>query len=713
MNTNIETEINEDFINNLKIDENKILRLIAAELSINLNQVSVTVELFNEGNTVPFISRYRKEKTGSLDEIQVRNIEQRLQSLRNLEGRKLEIIRSVFSQGMLDMAVYTNILKTVTLTELEELYTPYKKKKKTRAMLAIEKGLEKLANMMLLLSGKDIEKAADGFINSEKGVKNREEALNGAMDIIAERIALDVEIRKKVRSRLLNEAQMVVQGKGEEEKSVFKIYYNYKELIRNLKSHQILAINRGEKEDELKVKIEFDNDEIIRLVESQIKINNRYYRSALEDGLKRLMLPSLLREIKTESAKKAEKHGIEIFARNLNDLLMQPPIKRTRVLGMDPGIRTGTKCAVIDENGKYLSYFVIFQQNMEKAKKTIEEQVKQYQVQLIAIGNGTGSHEVQDLVAGAISDFALDIRYTVVPEDGASVYSASETAGKEFPDLDLTIRGAISIGRRLQDPLAELVKIDPKSIGVGLYQHDVNQKELSESVDQVVESVVNKVGVNLNTASAPLLKYISGISATVAGNIVKYREEKGLIKSRADLKSIAGIGAKVFEQAAGFLMIPESNNFLDNTWIHPENYKIGKEVAEIIKKEGNLNKEQREKIKSRYGIGDPTINDIIETLKKPGRDPREDYPMPILQKGVINFGDLKIGMMIKGKVKNVVDFGAFIDIGIKETALLHVSEISNRFISHPMDVVKVGDILELKIIQIDEIRKRVSLSLKS
>jgi uncharacterized protein len=713
MTTGTETELNEDFVKNLQIDENKILRQIASELTINQNQVSVTIELFNEGNTVPFISRYRKEKTGSLDEIQVRNIEQRLQSLRNLEGRKLEIIRSIFSQGLLDQNIYTNILKTATITELEELYAPYKKKKKTRAMLAIEKGLEKLANLMLLLSGPDLEKAADGFINIEKGVKDREEALNGAMDIIAERIALDVDIRKKVRSNLLSQARMIVEGKGEEEKSVYKTYYNYKELIRNIKPHQIMAINRGEKEEELKVKIDFDNDEIIRLVEAQYKINNRYYKLAIEDSLKRLMLPSLLREIKTESTRSAEKHGIEIFSSNLKNLLMQPPIKRTRVLGMDPGIRTGTKCAVIDENGKYLSYFVIFQHNGDKAKKTIEEQVKQHNVQLIAIGNGTGSHEVQTLVAEAISDYKLEQQYTVVPEDGASVYSASEIASEEFPDLDLTIRGAISIGRRLQDPLAELVKIDPKSIGVGLYQHDVNQKELSESVDHVVESVVNQVGVNLNTASAPLLRYISGISSTVAKNIIKFREEKGAIKSRTELKAITGIGAKVFEQAAGFLMIPESNNFLDNTWIHPENYKTGKEIAEIIKKEGNLNKEQREKIKTTYGIGDTTINDIIETLKKPGRDPREDYPMPILQKGVINFTDLKVDMVVQGKVKNVVDFGAFIDIGIKETALLHVSEMSNKFIKNPMDVVKVGDVLKLKIIQIDEIRKRISLSLKS
>jgi uncharacterized protein len=713
MTVNTETELNADFVNSLAVDENKILRQIAAELTINQNQVGVTIGLFNEGNTVPFIARYRKEKTGSLDEIQVRNIEQRLQSLRNLETRKLEIIRSVFSQGLLDHSIYTNIMKSATLTELEELYAPYKKKKKTRAMLAIEKGLEKLANMMVLLSDPDIEKAADTFINPEKGVKDREEALNGAMDIIAERVALDVDTRKKVREHLYSQAKMVVQGNAEEEKSVYKTYYNYSEYIKNLKSHQILAINRGEKEEELKVKTEFDTDAVAGLVQSQYRINNRYYRQAVDDGLKRLLLPSVLRELKTEQTKSAEKHGIEIFARNLKNLLMQPPIKRTRVLGMDPGIRTGTKCAVIDENGKYLSYFVIFQQNGEKAKKTIEEQVRQFKVQLIAIGNGTGSHEVQTLVAEAISDYKLDIQYTVVPEDGASVYSASETASEEFPDLDLTIRGAISIGRRLQDPLAELVKIDPKSIGVGLYQHDVNQKELSESVDHVVESVVNQVGVNLNTASAPLLKYISGISATVARNIVKYREEKGLIKSRSDLKAVPGIGAKVFEQAAGFLMIPESNNFLDNTWIHPENYKIGKEIAEIIKKEGRLGNEQREKIKSTYAIGDTTIDDISETLKKPGRDPREDYPMPILQKGVINFADLKVDMMVTGKVKNVVDFGAFIDIGIKETALLHVSQMSNKFIKNPMDVVKVGDVLNLRIIQIDEIRKRVSLSLKS
>lgn len=712
MSVSTEIVLNEEFIKNLKVDSEKIIKLISTELSISKNQVETTIDLLNEGNTVPFISRYRKEKTGSLDEVQVRNIELRLNSLNNLEERKIEIIRGIFSQGLLDRTIYENIIKTTTLTELEELYAPFKKKKKTRAMLAIEKGLEKLANMIMILSDKDVEKSADSFINEEKGVKNREEALNGAMDIIAERVSLDVEIRKKVRDKLLNQAKILIEGKGDKDKSVYKTYYDYQELIRNVKPHQILAINRGEKEEELKVKIDFDNDEIIRLVESQYRINNRYYKSAIEDSLKRLMLPSLLREIRTETTKSSESHGIDIFSKNLKNLLMQPPIKRTRVLGMDPGIRTGTKCAVIDENGTYLNYFVIYQTSKDKAKKLIEENVKKYQVQLIAIGNGTGSHEVQELVTESISDFNLDVQYTVVPEDGASVYSASEIAGEEFPELDLTIRGAISIGRRLQDPLAELVKIDPKSIGVGLYQHDLNQKELSESLDNVVESVVNQVGVNLNTASAPLLKYISGISSTVAKNIVKYRQEKGIIKSRSDLKSISGIGAKVFEQAAGFLMVPESNNFLDNTWIHPENYKIGKEIAEIIKKDGNLSKEQRERLKKEYSTGDTTINDIVENLRKKSRDPREDYPMPVLQKGVVNFSDLKSGMKVTGKVKNVVDFGAFIDIGIKETALLHVSEMSNRFIKNPMEVVKVGDVLELKIIQIDEVRKRVSLSLK-
>lgn len=699
-------------IEELKIDESKILKVISDNLNIKTNQVSSVIKLLDEGNTIPFISRYRKEVTGSLDETEVRNIKNLLDSQRNLEERKVEIIKSINGQGLLDNVIYENILKAKTLTEVEELYAPYKKKKKTRAMIAIEKGLEGLANIILLSNEKTIEQKANDYINVEKGVNNIQEAILGACDIIAERSSQDVEFRNKIREFFNNRVFLVTEGKKEADKSVYKIYYSYKELVKNVKPHHILAINRGENDDELKVKFDFEEKDLINIAEGYYKLNNKYYYEAIEDSLKRLIIPSITREIRSNTTEKAEEHSINIFGKNLSDLLMQPPIKRTRIIAMDPGIRTGTKCVVIDENGKYIDSFLIYQHQKDKSSQIIKDYVKKFNTELIAIGNGTGSYEVQELVAETISNNNLSVKYTVVPEDGASVYSASEVAVEEFPNLDVTVRGAISIGRRIQDPLSELVKIDPKSIGVGLYQHDVNQKKLSESLDQVVESVVNQVGVNLNTASTQLLKYISGINSKLAKNIVKYREENGLIKSRKELKDISGIGAKVFEQCSGFLMIPESENILDNTWIHPENYKAGKAIYDLILKNQNLTKEQREELKNKYSIGDTTINDLIDTLKKHRRDPREDYPQPIMQSGVVKFEDLKVGMKVTGKVKNVVDFGAFIDLGLKETALLHVSEMSNKFIKSPMEVVKIGDVLQLKIISIDEVRKRVSVSLK-
>lgn len=705
-------EFNQNFIDNLSLDTRKIIENIAIALNIKNIQVEAVIELLNEGSTVPFISRYRKEKTGSLDEVQVRNVEQNYNTLKNLETRKLEVIKSIYSQNLLEENIYENINKTKTITELEELYSPYKKKKKTRAMIAMEKGLEPLANIIVLMNEKIVEEKAKSYINPEKDIKSDSEAIQGAMDIIAERISQDIELRKKLKEYFDNKVFLITEGLKEEEKSVYKNYYKYKEIVKNIKPHHILAINRGENEEELKVKFDYDEDDLYKYVISQYKINNKYYTKSIEDSLKRLLLPSITREIRTVVSEKSEEHSITIFSKNLKDLLMQPPIKRTKIIGVDPGIRTGTKCAVIDENGTYIDNFIFYNHQSDKAKILIAEKVKKYNTELIAIGNGTGSHEVQEIISKAISENSLNVQYTVVPEDGASVYSASEIAGEEFPQLDLTIRGAISIGRRLQDPLAELVKIDPKSIGVGLYQHDLNQKKLGESLDNTVESVVNQVGVNLNTASASLLKYISGISQNVAKNIVKYREENGVIKSRSELKKISGIGAKVYEQASGFLMIPESDNKLDNTWIHPENYKIGKAIYDIIKSGKVIDNNAKKDLTENYSVGETTIKDIIEAINKPGRDPREDYPKPIMQTGVINFSDLKTGMKIKGKVKNVVDFGAFIDIGIKETALLHVSEMSNKFIKNPMEIVKIGDVLELKIISIDEIRKRVSVSLK-
>ncbi len=705
-------EFSQKFIDGLKVEDNVILNRIVAELGVTVHQVSVTVQLLREGSTIPFISRYRKEMTGSLDETQVREISHQLSYLENLESRRIEIIRSVYSQNKLSEDLYTNILKCQTITELESLYAPYKRKKKTRAMLAIERGLEPLAEFMLI-SDDAVEIQADSFVNEEKGVKTRNDALQGAMDIIAEKIVLDMDNRKAVMKFLLGTADMVVTGEKDEEKSVYKMYYNYRQSLKNLKPHHVLAINRGEKEGELKSKIEFDFDQALSILESRAEIHNDYHKKAIQDGLKRLLIPSLEREVRSNLADLADTHGISVFSKNLKDLLMSPPIRKTRVMGVDPGIRTGTKIALLDETGKYLSYFLVYQRKAEETKRMIIENAKKYGVELIAVGNGTGTRDVQKVVADAIQDGGLNAQYTVVSEDGASVYSASEVAREEFPELDLTVRGAISIGRRLQDPLAELVKIDPQSIGVGLYQHDLNQKSLSHSLDEVVESVVNNVGVNLNTASFSLLRYVSGVSLSMAKNIVEYREQKGEITDRSALKNIPGMGPKTFEQCAGFLKIPESKDPLDNTWVHPENYEIARTLLTYLKEGNEPDKVVIAELMEKYGVGKTTIKDILDELKKPNRDPREDYPQPILQNGVVEFSDLKEGMKVTGKVKNVVDFGAFVDIGIKETGFVHISQMSDQYVEHPMDVLKVGDVKEFRIIEIDEVRKRIALSLKN
>lgn len=703
--------INEEFINGLQVEEAKIIDKISVGLDIPERQVKATVDLLNDGNTIPFISRYRKEVTGSLDETQVREISDRQQYLTNLETRKIEVARSIFGQGKLTDELYKNIQKCPVLSELEDLYAPYKKKKKTRGMLAIERGLEPLADAMMSGPESEIEAMAAQFVDGEKGVNSADEALQGAMDIIAERFSQDVDLRKACYDYIYQFGKVMVEGTGDAENSVYQMYYEYEEPIRLIKGHRVLAINRGEKEGELTVKIDYDYDALQEELLSLTKPANVYHKSAVNDGLKRLMAPAILRLLRSDLSENADEHSIEIFSENLRNLLLSPPIRRTRVLGIDPGIRTGSKAAALDENGKFLSYFTFFDYQPDTAKKRIAETVQKHDVQLIAIGNGTGTREVQQMVADTLSEFGLDVQYTVVDEDGASVYSASELAGKEFPELDLTIRGAISIGRRLQDPLAELVKIDPKSIGVGQYQHDVNQKMLSKTLDAVVESVVNNVGVNLNTASASLLKYVSGISGSLAENIVGYRDTNGTIRSRDELKKVPGMGDKTFEQAAGFLMIPESTNPLDNSWVHPENYVIADQIRGWLEK-GAVDKAARQELKEKYDVGKTTLDDLISELKKPRRDPREDYPMPIMQKGVVQFDDLKPGMKVTGKVKNVVDFGAFVDIGIKETALVHISELSDRYVKHPMDVVKVGDIVEATIIAMDKSRKRISLSCK-
>ncbi|MHC6203278.1 helix-hairpin-helix domain-containing protein [Breznakiellaceae bacterium SP9] len=717
-------ELTKEFIDGLSIDETALARRIAEQLAITIGQVQAVATLLAEDCTVPFISRYRKEKTGNLDEVQVRDVDHLLDSGRNMEGRRLEIIRGIFDQGKLTETLYENIQKAASLTELEDIYAPYKRKKKTRGMLAIERGLEPLSVDMETLDSAALVANAANYIkedpeNPTLSVPTVEAALQGAMDIIAEKVSQEPENRASVKSFYHKDGRIIVKGIGDEavkKTSTYQMYWDYSEAISQIKAHRILAINRGQREGVLEVTIDVDELTAAQMLQNKYEIHNDYHKTAIEDGLKRLLAPAVKREIAGDQSDAADGHGISVFSQNLKNLLMQQPIKGTRVLGIDPGIRTGTKCAFLDDTGKYLGNIVFYNHKVEEAKAAILKGIKEFDVQLIAVGNGTGSREAQEIVSSVIADNNLAVLFTVFDEDGASVYSASDIAREEFPELDLTIRGAISIGRRLQDPLAELVKIDPKSIGVGLYQHDVNQKKLSLSLDEVVASVVNNVGVNLNTASASLLRYVSGINRSLAQKIVKYRDEKGKIASREDLNNIPGMGPKSFEQCAGFLKIPESENPLDNTWVHPENYAAAKIIRENLGNDttstvtGSLSPELLSQLKEKHALGDTTIRDIVEELKKPNRDPREGYPKPIMQKEIVTFEDLKEGMMVTGKIKNVVDFGAFVDLGIKETALVHISELSDRFVRDPMEAVKVGDVLEFRIIGLDLDRRRISLS---
>ena len=720
-------EFTQEQIDALSVNEVEIMTRIATELSIRVAQVAAVITLINEGCTVPFISRYRKEQHGSLDEVQVRDCDHLFKSYGNLESRRIEIIKGIFAQGKLTDSLYEAVTKAGTLTELEDLWAPFKKKKRTRGMIAIERGLDPLADAMLELDDAALEAKAAEFVkenteNPELSVASVADALSGAQDILAERTSQSTENRSAVRDFYLSSGTIVTKGivpEGQTEESaqktsVYQMYWDYSEPLSEIKPHRILAINRGEREGALEVTINVDIDGAVSLLQKKSRIANKYHKAAVEDGVVRLLSPAVVREIRSTEADEADEHGIGIFSENLKNLLMTQPIKGTRVLGVDPGIRTGTKCAALDETGKYLGYFLIKQvTDPEGSAAAIRTAILKYKIQLVAVGNGTGSQEVQDIVSKVISEHCPDVMYTVVDESGASVYSASDIAREEFPDLDLTIRGAISMGRRLQDPLAELVKIDPKAIGVGLYQHDVNQKKLSETLDEVVGSVVNQVGVNLNTASYSLLKYVSGITTSVAKKIVAYRDEHGKITSREDLKKVSGLGPKAFEQCAGFLKIPESADPLDNTWVHPENYALAREILPLVQKNETPGTDLRRQLEEKYGIGSQTINDIIEELQKPNRDPREGYPKPIMQKGVVKFEDLKEGMKVTGKIKNVVDFGAFVDIGLHETGLIHISELSDSFVSDPMDVIKVGDIKEFTIIGLDLDRKRISLSLKS
>mgnify|MGYP003292545306 FL=1 len=720
-------EFTQEKIDSLKVNEVQIMNKIADELNIKTQQVSAVISLVEEGCTIPFISRYRKEKHGSLDELQVRTCDHLFKSYKNLEERRIEIVKGIFNQGKLTESLYNAVMNASTLTELEDLWAPFKKKKKTRGMVAIEKGLDTLADAMLELNEKDFEAKAEEYVKTDNedsalNVETVQDAISGAKDIIAERVSQDTNNRAAVLDFYVSEGNIVTKGivpEGQDEEtakkmSTYQMYWDYSEPLSQVKPHRILAINRAERENALEVTIDVDVDGAIDLLKRKATINNKYHEQAIEDGVIRLLSPAVVREIRSNEADEADTHGIGIFSENLKNLLMTQPIKGSRVLGIDPGIRTGTKCAALDETGKYLGYFLIKQvTDPEGSYKAINDAIDKYDIQVVAVGNGTGSQEVQTIVSKVISDNYTDVMYTVVDESGASVYSASDVAREEFPELDLTIRGAISMGRRLQDPLAELVKIDPKAIGVGLYQHDVNQKKLSDTLDEVVGSVVNQVGVNLNTASYMLLKYVSGINSSTAKKIVAYRDSNGKIKSREELKKVPGLGPKAFEQCAGFLKIAESEDPLDNTWVHPENYDAAREVLPLIQNNEKIPAELIKKISEKYNIGETTVNDIVEELQKPNRDPRDGYPAPIMQKGVVQFEDLKEGMKVTGKIKNVVDFGAFVDIGLHETGLIHVSELSDNFVKDPMEVVKVGDVHEFTIIGLDQDRRRISLSLKS
>lgn len=723
-------EFTQESIDALVVNEVDIMKKIAEELNIRVSQVSAVISLINEDCTIAFISRYRKDKTDNLNEVEVAECDHKFKSYKNLEERRLEIVRGIFGQGKLTESLYNAVMGAKTLTELEDLWAPFKKKKKTRGMVAIEKGLEPLADFM---EGQNddaaVEAEAQKFIKTDNedaalNVESFMDAIAGAQDIIAERTSQNPQNRSDVHDLYMAEGTIETKGivpegvdaETAEKTSTYKMYWDYSESLNQVKPHRILAMNRAEREGALSVNINVPVDGAIALLQKKAKSSNKYHNDAIEDGLVRLLSPAVVREIRSNETDEADDHGIELFSENLKNLLMTQPIKGSRVLGVDPGYRNGTKCAALDETGKFLGFFKIFQeQNPQDAYEQINNAIDKYDIQVIAVGNGTGSQEVQAIVSKVLSEnySDSDVKYTVVDESGASVYSASPVATEEFPELDVMVRGAISMGRRLQDPLAELVKIDPKAIGVGLYQHDVNQKKLAEQLDEVVSSVVNNVGVNLNTASYMLLKYVSGINLSTAKKIVAYRDANGKIKSREELKKVPGIGPKAFEQCAGFLKIAESSDPLDNTWVHPENYEVAREVLSYVQQKKAVPSDVKKSLCEKYSVGETTLNDIIEELGKPNRDPRDGYPAPIMQKGVVNFEDLTVGMKVTGKIKNVVDFGAFVDIGLHETALIHVSELSDNFVSDPMDVVKVGDVKEFTIIDLDKDRKRISLSLKS
>ena len=709
---------------------------ITEELGVKKWQVEAAVKLIDEGNTIPFIARYRKEATGTLDDEQLRKLYERLTYLRNLEEKKEQVLASIEEQGKLTEELKAKIVAAQTLVVVEDLYRPYRPKRRTRATIAKEKGLEPLAALITLQKAKEpLEKLAEDYVNKEKGVETVKDALDGAKDILAEAVSDEAAYRSWIRKRTMQKGTLISTAKDEKQESVYEMYYEFEEALSKLAGHRILALNRGEKEKFLTVKVEAPQDDILRYLEKQIiRTDNPYttpvLQEVVENSYKRLIAPAIEREIRSELTEKAEDGAIEVFGKNLEQLLMQPPITGRTVLGWDPAFRTGCKLAVVDPTGKVIGTTVIYPtapttpKKIQASKDLLKKIIPKYHVSLISVGNGTASRESEQFIVELIKEIPEKVEYIIVNEAGASVYSASKLASEEFPNFDVGQRSAASIARRLQDPLAELVKIDPKSIGVGQYQHDMNQKKLSEALSGVVEDCVNKVGVDLNTASAPLLSYISGISSAIAKNIVVYREENGKFTNRKQLLKVAKLGPKAFEQCAGFMRIQDGDNPLDATSVHPESYAA---AEELLKKQGfsvddikggkltglSLTIRDKKRLAEELGIGEITLEDIVKELEKPGRDPRDEMPKPILRTDVLEMKDLTEGMVLKGTVRNVIDFGAFVDIGVHQDGLVHISELSDKkFVKHPLEVVSVGDIVDVKVLSVDLKKKRIQLTMK-
>ena len=709
-----------------------IILALTKELNVEKWQIEAAVKLIDEGNTIPFISRYRKEVTGALNDEVLRNLNDRLTYLRNLEEKKTQVLSSIEEQGKLTEELKKQILEAQTLVVVEDLYRPYRPKRRTRATIAKEKGLEPLANIILLqMTDKSLEEEAKAFVSEEKEVATVEAAISGAKDIVAESISDKADYRSEIRERTFRKGMLVSTAKKPEETSVYEKYYEYEERVEKMPGHRVLAINRGEKEKFLGVKIEAPAEEILGYLQREIITRKNpntqdALKEAIEDSYNRLIAPAIEREIRNSMTEKAEDESIKVFKKNLQQLLMQPPIVGKVVLGWDPAFRTGCKLAVVDETGKVLDTVVIYPTapttpaKIASAKETLKKLIKKYNISLISLGNGTASRESEQIIVELLKEIPEKVQYVITNEAGASVYSASKLATEEFPNFDVGQRRAASIARRLQDPLAELVKIDPKSIGVGQYQHDMNQKKLGEALSGVVEDCVNKVGIDLNTAAVSLLEYISGISKAIAKNIVAYREENGRFESRKELLKVPKLGPKAFEQCAGFLRITGGSNPLDATSVHPESYEVAEKFLEnmgttaedIFKGHGAFYVKDYRKMAESLGTGEMTLRDIVKELGKPGRDPREEMPKPVLRTDVLDMKDLKEGMILKGTVRNVIDFGAFVDIGVHQDGLVHISQMTDRYIKHPLEAVSVGDIVEVKVLSVDEKKKRISLTMK-